>query len=330
MSLTQLEVVLRARPDGALEAGHLDVVETPRPEAGEGEVLVRNRWLSLDPYMLAQINGRHVTGNLAEGEVLRGEVIGEVLESRSERWKPGDLVRGMLGWREYAVAAGEALSAVPAAIHEPRWCLSMLGMPGLTAYAAMHWQAGLNPGDTVVVSAAAGAVGSVAVQLAVRAGCRVVGLVGSEEKARYVVDTLGASDCILRREESYADGLDRTCPQGIDVCLDLIGGAFLEAVSARLATGGRIVLAGVQKSSMAEPLAPVLPALWIKQRARIHGLVVYDFESRRGEFLRDCVPLANTGQLVVQEEVVEGLRQAPEALLRIQAAQHSGKVVVRL
>jgi NADPH-dependent curcumin reductase CurA len=269
MSSTQLQVVLRARPETALESGHLALVETPRPEPGDGEVLVRNRWLSLDPYMLAQINGRHVTGNLEEGEVLRGEVIGEVLQSQSERWKPGDLVRGMLGWREYAVAAAEALTLVPASIHEPRWCLSMLGMPGLTAYAAMHWQAGLNPGETVVVAAASGAVGSMAVQLAVRAGCRVVGLVGSPEKARYVIDTLGASDCILRHEESLAEGLDRTCPQGIDVCLDLVGGAFLEAVSARLAVGGRIVLAGVQKSSMVEPLSAVLPAHWIKRMVRV-------------------------------------------------------------
>ena len=330
MSLTQLQVVLRARPDTALEPGHLALVETPLPEPGDGEVLVRGRWLSLDPYMLAQINGRHVTGNLEEGEVLRGEVIGEVLQSHSERWKPGDLVRGMFGWREYAVAAADALTLVPASIREPRWCLSMLGMPGLTAYAAMHWQAGLNPGETVVVAAASGAVGSMAVQLAVRSGCRVVGLVGSHEQARYVIDSLGASDCIIRWEESFAEGLDRTCPEGINVCLDLVGGAFLEAVSARLVVGGRIVLAGVQKSAMAEPLAPVLPALWIKQRARIHGLVVYDFEPRREEFLRDCVPLANEGRLVVNEEVVEGLRQAPEALVRIQAAQHAGKVVVKL
>lgn len=330
MSLKKKQVVLESRPDSLLSAEHLRVVETHCPQPAEGEVLVRNRWLSLDPYMLSQINGRHVRGNLQPGDVLNGEVVGEVVQSRHKRFEEGELVRGMLGWREYAVASPEQLAIVPKAVLEPRWCLSLLGMPGLTAYAAMHWLAGLSPGETVVIPAASGAVGSMAVQLAVRAGCHVVGLVGSREKSRYVVEALGADECIVRQEEPLAEALDRSCPKGIDVCLDLVGGKFLEEVSARLTPGARIVLAGVQKSSMAEPLAAVLPAYWIKNRARIHGLVVYDFEPRREEFFQACLSLANSGNLQVKEELVEGLHRAPDALLRIQSAQHTGKVVVKL
>lgn len=330
MSYPSTAILLRDRPEGLLGLEHFEQVQRECPVLQSGDVLLRSRYLSLDPYMLSQIVGRHVTGNVQPGDCLNGEVIAEVIESADPRWSVGQTVRAMLGWQTAGVMSGDALSAVPEDIVEPSWCLSMLGMPGLTAYAGLQWQAGLAAGETVLVSAASGAVGSVAVQLAREAGCRVVGIVGSEEKCRYVVDELGAEACINRRDMTLGEGLERYCPNGVDVYLDLVGGPFLEAVSQHLAVGARVVMAGVQASSFAAPLSPMMPAQWIKNRARLHGLVVYDYESRRDEFLQHCVPLANAGRLKVREERVTGLENAPEALLRIQSAAHEGKVLIEI
>lgn len=333
MTDTNLCVQLQRPPEGLLTSELFRCVPSPIQEPVDGEVLVRNRWLSLDPYMRSQLSGRHLSGHVQPGDTLIGETLGEVLLSRSPVFKTGDCVRGMLGWQRYATVPAAALSKLPDAIRQPTHALSVLGMPGLTAFAGLMWQAQPKPGDTLVVAAATGAVGSAVLQLARLAGCRVVAIAGGAEKCRYAVEVLGADACIDRHQDDVPARLDELCAQGIDIYFDLVGGELLNQISQRLANNARVVLCGMvadyNRNTNAPPPGPS-PALWIKARARVHGLVVYDYEPRRPEFIDQCAPLVDAGQLTVREQIVEGLEQAPAALIDLLEGRNFGKVLVKI
>ncbi len=327
-----LQVKLARTPEGEPTPADFELATGPLPEMGPGEVLCRTLFLSLDPYMRSQIAGRHISGSIKPGDVMLGETVSRVVRSDSEAFQPGDVVRCPGGWQQYSVHSPAALSPVRDTGVALSNYLSVLGMPGLTAYAGLVWLAAPKAGETVVVPAATGGVGAMVGQLARLQGCRVVGIAGGPDKCRQAVEELGYDACIDRRAgdmDFLAAELDRLCPAGIDVYFDLVGGELLNQVSMRLAVGARVILCGIMSelNSAARSAGPH-PALWIKARATVHGLVVYDFEARREEFVAACLPALKAGEIRPLEDCYEGLEQAPEAFCKLMRGENRGKVVI--
>lgn len=326
-----MQVQLVSTPESEPQPENFTLVKGPIPEAKNRQVLCETQYLSLDPYMRSQIAGRHMSGSVNPGDVLRGETVSKVIESKHPDFQPGDLVRCFGGWQNYSVHDGDEIFKVQKDIENPSYALSALGMPGLTAYAGLIWQAQPKAGDVVVIPAAIGGVGSVAGQLAKIYGCTVIGIAGSDEKCEYAVANLGYDACINRKKGNLAEKLDELCPNGIDIFFDLVGGEMLNTVSERLAVGARVILCGLMADynkttrSMGPP-----PAMWIKARAIVYGLVVYDFEPRRAEFVEACLEYLKQGKLVVREDVAQGLVAAPEAFCRLMRGENMGKSVVKV
>ncbi len=325
------EIVLESTPQGVPAPGNFTLRTAPMPEPRTGEVLCRTRFLSLDPYMRIQIAGRHLSGTVTPGDVMKGETVSEVVHSNVAAFSPGRLVRCMGGWQAYSVHRTEDLYGVADNIDPPSYALSVLGMTGLTAYAGMIWQARVRGGECVVIPAVTGGVGSIAAQLCAARGARVIGIAGSGEKCGYAVESLGAADCIDRRSEDVEARLGELCPEGIDVYFDLVGGPTLDAACRHLAHYGRVVLCGLMAEYNHTDRSPGPdPGLLIGRRAIVSGLVVYDYESRRDEFIRKCLPLLAQGKLKQREDITVGLENAPAAFHRLMSGQNFGKAIVRV
>jgi len=328
--LKNTQITLASYPESFPEENNFAVVETELPTIEDGEVLVKTLYLSLDPYMRSQIAGRHISGSIDIGGVMFGEVVAEVLESKSDKVRVGCKVRCMGGWQSYSKHKAEAVFPIDG-LENPSHALSVLGMPGLTAYSGLIWQAQPKKGDVVVIPAATGAVGATVGQLAKQQGCTVVGIVGSDEKASYALNELGYDACINRKTQDVAQELDKLCPNGINIYFDLVGGELLHTVSARLAIGARVILCGmIAETNSKDRMAGPSPAFWIKARAIVYGLVVYDFEPRRGEFIEACTELVNNGQLKMKEDISEGIESAPAAFCKLMRGENMGKVIVKL
>jgi NADPH-dependent curcumin reductase CurA len=331
MSDDYQEVYLRSAPEGIPSPAHFGLRTAPMLAPGTGEVLYATEFLSLDPYMRGQIWGRHISGRVDPGDTLRGESVGRVIASGDAAFAVGDRVRGFGGWRSHAMLPAAQLTPLSDDFPHPSLALSTLGMPGLTAWAGLYQQAQPSAGETILIPAVTGAVGSVAAQLARERGCRVVGVAGSAEKCRLATERLGVAHCLNRKNEDFADQLDDVCPDGIDVYFDLVGGPLLNTVSARLAVGARVILCGLMADYNSQtPGAGPYPGLWIRARATVFGLVVYDFEARRGEFLDLALPLVRAGKLHTIEDIAQGLDAAPEAFCRLMRGENLGKALVRL
>ena len=325
------QVVLESTPQGIPSGGDFSVRTAPMPEPRADEVLCRTRFLSLDPYMRIQIAGRHLSGTVMPGDVMKGETVSEVVHSNVASLSPGRLVRCMGGWQDYSVHGAGELDPVAEEIDPPSYALSVLGMTGLTAHAGMIWQARVCVGECVVIPAVTGGVGSVAAQLCAARGARVIGIAGSGEKCRYALKSLGAAACIDRRTEEVEARLGELSPDGIDVYFDLVGGATLHAACRNLALYGRIVLCGLMAEYNRADRSPGLdPGLLIARRALVSGLVVYDYESRRDEYIRECLPLLAQGKIHQREDVTVGLENAPSAFHRLMSGQNFGKVIVKV
>ena len=325
------QVQLASAPEGAPTEDNFRVAEMALPALEEGQVLCETLYLSLDPYMRSQISGRHLSGDIAPGDGMKGETISRVIESRAEALAEGTLVRVMGGWQSHSVHSAGEVSPLPESDVSPSYYLSSLGMPGLTAYAGLVWQANPRAGETILIPAATGGVGSVAAQLARARGCRVIGIAGGVEKCRMAVDRLGYDECIDRHNADVAAELDRLCPEGVDVFFDLVGGELLHQVSQRLKVGARVILCGmIAEYNATERMPGPPPALWIVARATVYGLVVYDFEGRRQEFVDAVAPMIASGEMVVPEDVVEGLAAAPAHFCRLMRGENHGKAVVKI
>ncbi len=331
MNEVQRSVVLDRYPEGTPEAEDFRIVESPVPELTEDRVLCRTEYLSLDPYMRSQIAGRHLSGAINPGDVMRGETVSRVIASGNPEFPEGALVRGFGGWSTHSVHEGKELALLPDDFPAPSLALSTLGMPGLTAWAGLHCLAQAMPGDCVVIPAATGGVGAVAGQLARARGCKVIGIAGSDEKCQQATTEMGYDHCLNRKTEDIAEGLRRLCPDGINVYFDLVGGPLLTTASEQLAVGGRVLLCGLMAdyNSNERPAGPP-PGLWIRARAIVYGLVVYDFESRRGEFLDEAIPLYRAGKLKSWEDIHHGIDSAPAAFSRLMYGNNHGKVVVQM
>ncbi len=326
-----LQVQLAHTPEGNPEPEHFQVVPTPMPQPDDGQVLCATQYLSLDPYMRSQMAGRHMSGTVSSGELMRGETISKVIESKHPDFAVGDIVRCFGNWQQYSVHKASELSKQSPKISPMSYGLSLLGMPGLTAYAGLIWIAKPKANDVVLIPAATGAVGSTAGQLAKLHGCRVIGIAGSDEKCAHAINNLGYDACINRKTEDLAERLNELCPDGVDIYFDLVGGETLNTVCNKLALNARVILCGLMEDYNKPTRTPgPMPGPIIGARATLTGLVVYDWEPRRDEFITDCLSHIGSGKLTMQEDIAHGINNAPAAFCRLMNGENRGKALVKI
>jgi len=326
------QVLLESRPEGAVSEANFRVVDAPLPRPEPGEVLVRNRWLSIDPYMRGRMSdARSYVPPAKLGEVMVGQTVGEVIESNDARIAPGATVLTSLGWQLYGTARASDVEPVDASLAPASWYLGVLGMPGMTAWFGLFEIARARPGETVVVSAASGAVGSVVGQLAKLHGCRVVGIAGGPAKCRYVVDELGFDACVDHKAGALIDHLRAACPHGVDVHFENVGGAVLEALLKLMNLRARIVVCGlIAEYSATEAYAYRGLRSILVNRIRMEGMIVFDWKDRYPEARRALSSLVAAGKLRYRESIADGLESAPRALMGLLRGENFGKQLVRL
>jgi NADPH-dependent curcumin reductase CurA len=327
---TNREIRLAARPDGFPKDSDFELAETPIPEPADGEVLVRNVYMSVDPYMRGRMNDRKsYVPSFQIGEPLQGGAIGQVIESKSDALAAGDWVNSMHGWREYYVADGSALMKIDPDMAPVSKALGVLGLTGMTAYVGLLDLGQPKEGETVFVSAASGAVGSIVGQLAKLKGCRAIGSVGSDEKVAAARE-FGFDDAFNYKDESVADALDRLCPDGIDVYFENVGGEHLEAALPRMRTFGRVVLCGMislYNDTEMRPGPSLVPA--VANRLTIRGYIISDHFDRLPDFLRDMSGWLKEGRVRDEETVVDGIENAPAAFMGLLRGENRGKMLVK-
>jgi NADPH-dependent curcumin reductase CurA len=312
---------------------NFDYVEEAVSEPGDGECLIEVQYISLDPAMRGWMNeGLSYIPPVGIGEVMRAIGVGRVAESKYADLAVGDQVVGLFGVQEYAVLDGGALTKIDTDLAPAPVYLSALGMPGMTAYFGLLDVAQAKEGDTVVVSGAAGAVGSVVGQIAKIKGCRVVGIAGGEEKCAYLVDELGFDAAIDYKGEDVGKALKQHCPDGIDVYFDNVGGDILDAVLARLAPGARIAICGAISQYNAEGAlqGPANYMMLLVRRARMQGFVVFDYADRYADAAREIGGWMADGTLKSREDIVEGLETFPDTLLKLFKGENLGKLMLKV
>ncbi|MBN9560577.1 MAG: NADP-dependent oxidoreductase [Alphaproteobacteria bacterium] len=325
-------IVLKRRPRGSPRIEDFEAREEPIPEPKPGEVVTRTIWLSIDPYMRGRLSDRKsYAAPVQIGEVMTGESIGEVIASADPGFAVGDVVVGSRGWQTHSVTPAERLAKLDRNGPPLSTYLGVLGMPGTTAYSGMKDIGQPKKGETVVISAASGAVGSVAGQLAGRAGARVVGVAGGPDKCLFVQETLGFDDCVDHRSVNLREELERACPNGIDVYFENVGGGVQAAVFELLNPFARVVMCGmVSQYNEAElPSGPNLGFV-VGKRVRIEGLIVSDKPERFAEWRALAQPWVADGSLRYREDIYDGLENAPAALAGILSGQNFGKLLVKV
>jgi NADPH-dependent curcumin reductase len=333
MSTVNRQFRLAARPVGMPRRTDWTFSEEPVPEPGEDEFLVKLLYISLDPAMRGWMNeGKSYVPPVGLGEVMRAYGAGRVVASRHPGFAVGDHVTGVFGMQEYAISKGAGVTKVDAQAAPLPVYLGALGMAGLTAYFGLLDIGKAKAGDTVVVSGAAGAVGSVVGQIARIKGCRAIGIAGGPEKCRYIVDELGFTAAIDYKSEDVKAALFAHCPKGIDVYFDNVGGEILDAALTRLARGARIVICGAisQYNSTTAVKGPANYLSLLVHRASMTGMVVFDYASRYAEAAREMAGWMAAGQLKSREDVVDGLETFPDTLLKLFSGENMGKLVLRV
>lgn len=323
---------LAARPVGMVKREDFSYVEEPVKEPGDGEFLVQVEYISLDPAMRGWMNdARSYVPPVGLGEVMRAGAVGKVMASKNPGFAVGDQVVGIFGVQEYAVSNGKGVQKVDPALAPLPVYLGTLGMPGMTAYFGLFDVGEAKPGNTVVVSGAAGAVGQVVGQLAKLKGCRVVGIAGGPEKCRYLTEELGFDAAVDYKSENVRKALRTHCPNGIDVYFDNVGGEILEAALANLARGARIVICGaISQYNATEPKGPSNYLSLLVNRASMRGMVVFDYAPRYGEAMREMAGYYKSGQLKSREDIATGIQNFPEVLLRLFKGENVGKLVLKV
>lgn len=325
-------IVLRRRPQSTPVADDFEILEDTVPQPGEGAVVTRTIYLSIDPYMRGRLSERKsYAPSVQIGEVMTGESVGEVIASRDRRLTVGDIVVGARGWQTHSVTPAARLVRVEKHGAPLSTFLGVLGMPGTTAYSGMSDIGRPRAGETVVISAASGAVGSVAGQLAKRAGARVVGVAGGPEKCRFVRAELGFDECVDHRALDLRAALAAACPNGIDVYWENVGGAVQAAAFELLSPFSRVVMCGMisQYNEAEYPSGPNLGFV-VGKRVLIQGMIVSDKPERFAEWRRLATPWVLDGSLRHREDVAEGLERAPDALAGVLRGRNFGKMLVRV
>lgn len=338
MPLTNRRILMVERPKGAPTPSDFRLAETPAPEPADGEVLLRTLYLSLDPYMRGRMSDApSYAPPMAVGDVMVGGTISRVEASRHSDFRVGDLVVAYSGWQDYEVSDGAGLTRLDPGMSHLSYALGVLGMPGFTAYMGLLDIGAPQPGETLVVAAATGAVGSVVGQIGKLKGCRVVGVAGGERKCRYAVDELGFDACIDHRAPDFPAQLAAACPNGIDVYFENVGGAVLEAVVPLLNTKARVPVCGLVAHYNDENLPqgpdhlPWLMSAILRKRLKIQGYIIFsDYGHRYDEFITEMAPWVEQGKIKYREDVVEGLENAPEAFIGLLEGRNFGKLVVKV
>ncbi|AXW88421.1 NADP-dependent oxidoreductase [Lonsdalea britannica] len=338
MTSTNHRIVLQRRPDGAPELDLFRLESAPNPQPADGQVLLKNDFLSLDPYMRGRMSDTpSYAPPVALESVMVGATVSRVIASRHPDFNEGDLVLGMGGWQTYALLDGRDISLIDARIRHPSLALSVLGMPGFTAYHGLLKIGEPKAGETVVVAAATGAVGSVVGQIARLKGARAVGVAGGAAKCRYAVESLGFDACLDHRAADFSDQLAAATPDGIDVYYENVGGKVFDAVMPHLNVGARVPVCGLIShyngihSTTGPDRLPQTMMDVLTRRWRIQGFIILDhYADGWATFLNDMTGWVNDGKVKIREEVADGLEQAPQAFLNLLAGKNFGKVVVRL
>jgi NADPH-dependent curcumin reductase CurA len=326
------EIRLRSRPTGWPVPDNFELVEVPLPKPGDGEVLVRNTHMSVDPYMRGRMSDApSYVPPFKLGEAIGGAAVGYVVASRAERLPLGTWLRHDRGWRDYAIVSASKAEPIDINLAPPSAFLGVLGMTGLTAYVGLHEIGGLKPSDVVFISSAAGAVGSVAGQLAKLQGATTIGSAGSDEKVAYLKNELGFDAAFNYKDGNLSKRLRELAPGGIDLYFDNVGGEQLEAALSALNDYGRIVACGMISQYNEAAPAPRNLMNIVRKRLTMRGFIVFDHGSRATDFLRDVAPAVKTGKIKFPESFVDGLENAPQAFIdMLRGGKYVGKVVVRL
>ncbi|HEY3986370.1 NADP-dependent oxidoreductase [Cedecea sp.] len=330
--------VLAKRPQGmpTREDLHLEEVAVPTP--GKGEVLLRTLFLSLDPYMRGRMSdAKSYSAPIAIGEVIVGGTVSRVESSQHPDYQPGDLVLADSGWQDYSISNGEGLRKLDKNMSHPSWALGLLGMPGFTGYMGLTDIGNPQPGETVVVAAASGAVGSIVGQTARLRGAKIIGIAGGEDKCRYVKETLKFDECLDHRASDFAAQLAKACPNGIDVYFENVGGAVFDAVFPLLNTKARIPVCGMisqyngGSSAFEHDRLPELMATILKKRMRVEGFIIsQDYSHRYEEFFKQMSEWIAAGEIEFREDIVDGLENAVEAFQGLLSGKNFGKLIVKV
>ena len=339
MSSTRLNrrIVLAARPKGEPQETDFRLEDAPVPQPADGQVLLRTLYLSLDPYMRGRMNeGPSYAPPVSIGQVMEGGSVAEVIESRSPKWNRGDIVLSYSGWQQYAVADAEGLRKLDPSVAPVSTALGILGMPGLTAYTGLLNIGQPKPGETVVISAGSGAVGSVVGQIAKIKGTRVVGIAGNGDKCAYLVQELGFDAAVNRSKPSFSDDLKAACPEGVDIYFENAGGAVLKSVVPLLNKFGRVPVCGlIAQYNLSGPaegpdFTPLLMGAILTKRLMLRGFIVSDFASQQEDFLREMSQWLREDKVKYREDVVNGLENAVAAFRGLLRGANFGKLIVKI
>ena len=333
MADTNTRILLASRPVGEPTGADFQIESAPIPESGDGQVLLRTIYLSLDPYMRGRMRaGPSYAAALQIGEVMTGGAVAEVVESRAPGFAVGDIVNAHIGWQSHAVMDAADLRKVDPSLAPISTAVGILGMPGSTAYFGLLDICDPQPGETVVVSAASGAVGALVGQIARIKGCRAVGVAGSDAKCAYVLNELGFDAVINYKTQNVPEALAAACPDGIDVYFDNVGGATLDAVLDQINIGARISICGmISEYNHEEPaLAPRPTRALLTKQARMEGFLMFQFADRHEEGRRQMAEWIRDGRLVYREDFVDGLEAAPRAFIGLLRGENFGKLIVRV
>ena len=326
------QIRLKSRPAGEPTPANFEAADGPVPEPKDGEVLRRTIYLSLDPYMRGRMSDAASYATPVKiGDVMCGHTVSEVVDSRNPDFSKGEFVTGYDGWQAYGLSSGKELRKLDPKLVPISTAIGVLGMPGMTAFVGLMDIGQPKPGETVVVSAASGAVGAVVGQLAKVKGCRAVGIAGSPDKCKYVVDELGFDACINYKTDDLVPALKAACPAGVDIYFENVGGAVFAAILRVINKGARIPLCGIisEYNATGNPAGPNLRPLLVN-RALIKGFIVSDHPDRAPAFLQEVAPLVMSGRIKFREDIVEGLDNAPEAFIGLLHGKNFGKLMVRV
>lgn len=332
-------IVLAKRPQGLPDQDTLRLETSDIPTPAAGEMLLRTKYLSLDPYMRGRMNdAKSYAEPVAIDGVMTAQVVAEVVTSNLDGYATGDLVLAGSGWQDYAISNGEQVINLGKDPANPSWALGILGMPGYTAYAGLLLIGDPKPGETVVVAAASGPVGATVGQIAKIKGCRVVGVAGGAEKCAHVVDNLGFDACIDHKADDFAAQLKAACPDGIDVYFENVGGKVLYGVLpllnpfARMPVCGAVSWYNLPSLPEGPDMGPVILGTILRMKVKVEGFIIFDSfpMSTYNDFRRDMTEWLNQGKVQYKEQVVDGLENAPEALNDVLLGKSFGKVVVKV
>lgn len=327
------QVLFVNRPHGWVQESDFRVVESDVPALQDGEVLVHNLYLSLDPYMRGRMNaGKSYTANAELGQVMVGGTVGVVAESKNPAYQVNDAVLGYFGWQEYGITTGMGLQKLPQQEQIPLSAyLGVVGMPGITAWYGLTQIGKPQPGETVVVSAASGAVGSVVGQLAKLKGCRAVGIAGGSAKCNYVVQELGFDACVDYKQGHLAEDLAKAAPQGIDIYFENVGGVILDTILTQLNAFARIPLCGmISQYNVTEPYGVRNIGALLTNRVTLQGFIVSEHAELWPQAMQELGQLVATGALKYRESVAQGIEQAPAAFIGLLKGENFGKQLVKL